>query len=76
MKKDKDTEKRTHRKEIQFNDAEWDMICIRSRRLCPEQQAIPNTAYKPYKKEAPLPIKIKESILGARLIRFLKPMVK
>lgn len=32
MKKDKDTEKRTHRKEIQFNDAEWDMICSKAKR--------------------------------------------
>lgn len=30
MKKDKDTEKRTHRKEIQFNDAEWEMICSKA----------------------------------------------
>lgn len=32
MKKNKDTEKRTHRKEIQFNDAEWDMICSKAKR--------------------------------------------
>lgn len=32
MKKDKDTEKRTHRKEIQFNDAEWEMICSKAKR--------------------------------------------